>query len=552
VVAVPLRGLLSNSSSTLLQCVGSPLPTTLTMANFFATGTFFQSTRLTEGFATAFSSKGPLENAGTRFLVKFTNVPAGIMLYVPDMVAGSDALQQTAGGDLGVPQAVGNYAPGSGTLLLARVQGADASGNGGVPVSVAFGSVSQLTIVNGSTSVVYEVMDANPTVVESAQFPVFIGTATTGVAPGTANEAVSFAPVSTDITANSSAPIPRFVATQPPSDCQIIGDCGASYFPEIAVYAQPIYFTAIQGGLALQPPGYIAVQNPNRGQSVLTWTASVKYQNGSDWLFLDNAFGINNGSVRVWAQPQKLAPGTYNAGVIIDAGAAGAKSVPVTLIVSALPPTTTPPAAAPSNNPAVTSVTNGANFLPGAVVAGSIASIGGSKLSGKSVGVTFDGAAATIVSSSDTQINVLVPDGVSGKNSAQVVVTVDGLTSTAMTVPIAFAAPAICNNCVLNPDFSLNTATSGAPVSNVVHIFLTGLPESGGTVLIKIHDRENLSPVASGPASGLPGMQYVDVAVPGDLPAMTTTTLVCVLDASGNKTCSAPAPITLTTPDAEP
>ena len=59
-----------------------------------------------------------------------------------------------------------------------------------------------------------------------------------------------FAPVSTDITANSSAPVPRFIAVQPLSDCQSIGDCGASYFPSIAVFAQSIVFTAIQGGLA--------------------------------------------------------------------------------------------------------------------------------------------------------------------------------------------------------------------------------------------------------------------------------------------------------------
>jgi uncharacterized protein (TIGR03437 family) len=56
-------------------------------------------------------------------------------------------------------------------------------------------------------------------------------------------------------------------------------------------------------------------------------------------------------------------------------------------------------------------------------------------------------------------------------------------------------------------------------------------------------------PTYAGPAPGNPGVQQVDVAVPADLPAMTTTALVCGLDASGNKVCSAPAPITLTTPD---
>jgi uncharacterized protein (TIGR03437 family) len=549
-VAVPQRGLLTNGSSTTIRCVGSPVPTTLSVTNFFAAGTHFESTRFTEGLPSSFQARGAMENAGTRFIVKYTNVPAGILLFVPNAIAGSDAAQPTAGGDLGTPQAIGQYVAGSKTLVLALVQGADATGNGGLPVSITFDAVTQLPIANGSTYAVYEVLDANPTVLESAQFPTFVGTSTTvPVAAGTANESVSFAAVSTDATANSSAPIPRFVAAQPPSDCQTVGDCGASYFPAMAIFAQDIVFTAIQGGLAAQPPGYIAVQNPNAGQSILNWVASIKYQNGSDWLTLDNVFGLNNGSIRVWAKPQNLAPGTYSAWVVIDGGSAGVKTVPVTMIVTALPPVTPPPPVAPPpNNPLVSGVTNGANFLPGPVVSGSIAAIKGSKFTGKVVSVTFDGNAAQILSSTDTQINVLVPDGLGGKSSSQVVVTVDGLSSTAMAVPLAFAAPAICGICVLDPDFTVNTATNGAPAGGIVHIFLTGLPESGGTVTVKIHDRDGLTPADWGPASGLPGMQYVDVAVPGDLPAMTTTALVCVLDNSGSQTCSAPQPITLTAP----
>jgi uncharacterized protein (TIGR03437 family) len=556
VVALPQPGLLTNGSSTQLQCVASPVPTTPTVTNFFAAGTFFESTRFTEGFASSFQPKGPLETAGTRFLVRYTNVPAGILLYVPNTVAGSDAAQPTGGGDLGVPQAVGAYVAGSKTLVLSLVQGADATGNGGLPGPIAFNAVTQLPVANGFAYAVYEVLDSNPTVLESAQFPVFVGTASTGVGAGVANEAVTFAPISNDSTANSAAPIPRFLPIAPASDCQTVGDCGADYFPAMQVFAQPIVFTAIQGGLPLQPPGYIAVQNPNRGQSVLNWVASIKYQNGSDWLTLENPFGVNNGSVRVWAAPQKLAPGTYNASVIIDGGSAGTQAVPVTLVVTALPPSTTPPpvttppVVTPTNNPAVTTVTNGANSLAGPVVAGSLATINGSKFTGKSVAVMFDSKPAKILNSSDTQLTVLVPDGLGSESSAQVVVTVDGLSSSATTVPLAFAAPAICGRCILNPDFTVNNATSGAPVSGIVHIFTTGLPESGGTVLVKIHDRDNLVPVDWSADPDLPGLQVVDVAVPGDLPAMTTTALVCVLDASNNKTCSAPAPITLTTPPA--
>src|SRR6478672_2790513 len=94
-VAVPLRGLLANSSSTTIRCVGSPLPSTISVTNLFLASTHFESTRLTEGFASAFQPRGALENAGTRFIIRYTNVPAGISLYTPDAVAGSDALQPT-------------------------------------------------------------------------------------------------------------------------------------------------------------------------------------------------------------------------------------------------------------------------------------------------------------------------------------------------------------------------------------------------------------------------------------------------------------------------
>src|SRR5262249_57192739 len=160
--------------------------------------------------------------------------------------------------------------------------------------------------------------------------------------------------------------------------------------------------------------------------------------------------------------------GTHNASIVIDAGEAGVKSVPVTLVVKALPPVTPPvmpppPVTPPVNNPGVTSITNGANFLPGPVVSGSLATLKGTKFSGKSIAVTFDGVAARILYTSDTQINVQVPDGLGAKSSAQVVVTVDGLSSTPMTVSLAFAAPAICATCILNQDFSVNTATTPAP-----------------------------------------------------------------------------------------
>jgi len=96
-------------------------------------------------------------------------------------VAGSTALVPSIDGDLGGQQAVGQYVPGSGTLLLVRVLYTDATGAGGLllPLPSGFGpvlldSVSEVPLTNGAGYAVYEVVDTNPSVIESVQFPTFV------------------------------------------------------------------------------------------------------------------------------------------------------------------------------------------------------------------------------------------------------------------------------------------------------------------------------------------------------------------------------------------
>ena len=69
VLAYAQRGLLSSMASTGISCYGSPVPDTLNLPNLFAAGTAFASTRVTEGFATAFEARAAGEDTGTRFLV---------------------------------------------------------------------------------------------------------------------------------------------------------------------------------------------------------------------------------------------------------------------------------------------------------------------------------------------------------------------------------------------------------------------------------------------------------------------------------------------------
>ena len=131
-VAVAEPGLLTQSSSSGVRCNGSPLPSVITLANLFDRGTAFFSTRVTEGFAAAFQTKDAFSDTGTRIMVRYSGFPAAARLFVPDFVAGSDAVQPTAGGDLGLTASGGQYAPSAtGSLFLIRVTGADENGAGG-------------------------------------------------------------------------------------------------------------------------------------------------------------------------------------------------------------------------------------------------------------------------------------------------------------------------------------------------------------------------------------------------------------------------------------
>ena len=530
VVAFPQTALEATLSSTGITCTGSPVPASLDLPGLFGAGTRFASTRVTEGFASAFEARVPGADSGTRFLVKYSGFPANAHIYLPDLVAGSDAMTPTAAGDLGFPQAVGQYVPGSGTLLLVRVLGADSTGAGGFPVSapqgsgaLALNSASEVALANGAGYAVYEVADANPSVQESAQFPTFITLANVAT-PAVAQETISLAPVSSVAGASASAPVPRFSGAVPPSDCNSLGDCSAAYFPKLMVDATPILLTAT-GSTMTSAPGYIPVRNGAGGQ--LEWTVLISYLQGSGWLTVDNSAGVGNASVRVWAVSKNLAPGTYQATIGINGGAAGSQTIPLTLTVQAapLPP---PPPLPPPTAPSVTvgKVVNAATLEATPLVSGSLATVFGTNLLGKAVAVTFDGAAASLLYTSATQINLQVPAGLGSKTSAAMVVTVDGASSAPMTVALSAAWPAIFAHGVLNQDSSENTQQSGAAPGSVLQIFATGIPP-GAIVTVQIGDQSNLIPLYADAAPTVPGVQQVNVAVPNSLPTGPVQLTVC-------------------------
>ena len=533
-VATLASGLLAAMPDNGIPYVASPLPSSPGMASLFAAGTSLASTRVTEGFASAFTVRGSGEDNGARIVVHYSSFPANAQVYLPDLVAGSDAAQPTLGGDLGGSPSVGKYGIGSGTLLLARVLGADANGAGGTPVSVPAGptvtldSVSSVPLTNGAGFAVYEVLDANPNVVENAQFPTFVGVPA-GSVGGIAQENISIGPISTVVTATSTDPVPRFAATTPGGDCSQVGDCAASYFPKLSVNSGPVLLSALAGGKMTSQPGYIPVSNTGGGTMIAT--VSVNYVDGSGWIQLEGPTSFENGaSIRVFAQAQNLTAGTYQANVVINAGEAGSKTVPVTLNVLPTPPVPQSPTVT------ISAIINAATLQPGPLVSGSIAALQGTHFTGKIVSVSIGGVPATLLFVSDSQIYLEVPVGLGSKSSANVVVTVDGTSSDPVTAVIAPAYPAIFANSIRNQDWTENTPANPAAAGTVLQIFATGIPD-GAAVTAQIGNKGNLVPQYAAGAPTMPGVQQVNLLVPAGLGTGTVQLTLCAT-VSGQPYCS--------------
>jgi uncharacterized protein (TIGR03437 family) len=539
--AIELGLYASYSSQLICAQNGSPLPGSIGFANLILDGTAFASTRITEGYAGAFTPRSVTDlsaGTGTRFIARYSGFPLGARLFVPRVIAGSDAVQQTAGGDMGVPASGGVYAPAAGGLLLLElVLGADLTGAGGTlayaPGAVPSGtldSVVELQISNGSTYAVYEVVDSNPFTEETAQFPTFLGLAANTVSsPVQTSETVSFAPASSVTGASATDPIPRFVASVPPNDCGIIGDCGATYFPQLTVNTASLAYKLSAG--ALNQTQYVPVNNSGGG--ILYWTASVSYTNGSGWLAISPTSGMNNGTVRIDATAVNLGLGAYNATLTIDGGQAGRRLVMITLVVTAPFPA----------GPRISAVENAASFAQVPVVPGSLTTIMGSGLAGNNVSVTFNGLLATISYNSATQINLLVPSGLSSQSSAQVVVIVDGAISAPVTVQVAPFEPGIFAGAVLNQDSTVNGMGNPAAPGSVIYFYATGL-SGAGTITARIGSMELTNLYYAGPAPGYPGVQQINLVLPAGVSGVTAALYACGTSA-GVEVCSVGYPLSV-------
>jgi len=529
-VGIPQRGLFATSQQTVVAAqLGSPLPESpITFTRALAARTFFATTRVTEAFATAFEPKQAGTDTGTRIVVRFSGYPSDARIFVPSLVAGSSASTPTAAGDFGGTISPGAYAPGSGTLALVRVQSTGPQGESGFYSNPISDELTEVPLVGGTGIAVFEVLDADPRRTESAQIPVFLGLPRSGSGgSSTVTAAVSFGP-------NGGTGYPRFTAVAAPTDCSVFSDCNA-YVPKLRADPANTTFRLLQGGVANQQ---FLIYNEGGG-SIMPFTTRVEYTNGSGWIRLDPEGDLVARPVRmvVIATPQ-MAPGAYRATVVIDAGGAGVARYNITLEVVALPPE---PPAVP--RPRVTQVLHGATFEAGPVARNAYYTLKGENLAGNNLSVTFDGKLARTTYTSANQINVLVPADL-GSNTAQLVVSANGVSSTPVTVQVTDAYPGIFDPGILNQDGSVNSPTNPAPAGTFVQIYATGLlgPRDNGVIDARLHDVSIGNPPYAGPAPGIPGLQQVNLQIPREWPTFTTEVLLCTT-ATGTRTCSTPVKI---------
>jgi hypothetical protein len=237
-------------------------PTALASQNDLTVGTYNTETSFLNMSFPAIAGRGNLGLAGladqgTRLLISFANIPAGVSLFShvsPTVSGGTDVVRRVATDSVGG----GVYSPVSG----------NASG------------IAPIALAGGSGFATYEVIQSDPTTFATVNIPIYAAYDATSALPalGTGVIFANLAPLSSVITADTIAPIPRFAST------------GSALNAFSIIACIPVGKTDFDGD----------------GKTDIVWQAAV----GGDWIF------FMNGASVVSSQPlPPVAPGWVLAGI---------------------------------------------------------------------------------------------------------------------------------------------------------------------------------------------------------------------------------------------
>jgi uncharacterized protein (TIGR03437 family) len=271
------------------------------------------------------------------------------------------------------------------------------------------------------------------------------------------------------------------------------------------------------------------------------WSASSNVS----WMHITGgATGSGNGNVAYTVDANSSDPRT---GVITVSSAASNFAYTVTQQTSG------PPA------PVLFSVSNAANYTSGSVSPGEIVTLFGQNLGPTPAAplqlangavtstlggtqVLFDGVAAPMIFSFQSQVSAVAPYGLAGKTSTQVQLKYSGVVSSAMTVPVQPSTPAIFTldstglgpGAILNQDYSINSTALPAPRGSVVSIYCAGggatnpasadgavvstpLPQLTLPVSVSIGGLDAPVTYAGGVPGSIAGLTQINAQVPASL-----------------------------------
>ncbi len=500
------------------------------------------TTRLTEGWANGFVPRSGSNSNGTRIMIRLSGVPEGARVFAPDGITGTGSFQPTQSGGMGSYPASGVYtATSTGSLLLARVRAVNPDGSGGYPGlypsyqgALLLTSVAEADSARGTQFLVYETMDANTAKQESAQIPIWIALPSDRfVPPSVVRQTLSLAPLSNEGGSIDFAPVPRYRPAAVATDCTLIGDCAAPYFPKLAVTGPEVSeFTAPAGSRFIQSDFRVN----NTGGGLLEWRVTARYRGaGAGWIDIQATTGFESQTIRFNVWPTALTPGRYEGEIVVQQVGSPAGPNSEVLLPIALNVTPAAPPAIPL--PSITAIADAANRWPLPAAPGSLIIITGMNF-GDNTSFTIGGKLARIVLAGPGEMLVEVPlDVAAGR--VDVIPANSGRPGPAVALDIVAVAPSTLF--VLNSDDENNSEVRPAGAGKTIQVYLTGVAGAAQPLNVKIHDRALNVEVQAG---GQPGVSVVKFTVPADLPAMQTAVVVCAAPAAGGAaSCSHPKDI---------
>jgi uncharacterized protein (TIGR03437 family) len=166
-------------------------------------------------------------------------------------------------------------------------------------------------------------------------------------------------------------------------------------------------------------------------------------------------------------------------------------------------------------------IVNAASLIAGPVVPGEIVSLFGAALAGEGAvtEVLINGRAATLLFTSPTQINLLVPESIAA-STVEFQINVNGITRARAVAAVAQAAPGVFTvaggvgqAAALNEDGLLNSPSNPAPRGSIVTLFATGTGPAALPVSLRIGDYA-AELLYSGPAPGFRGLTQINARIP--------------------------------------